>query len=89
LHARKRREIDSQQFFLDAAEVRPEQCVSLDETAVDRHTARRNHGWAAKRKRANVMSFFIRGKRSTLEMDMSCRGALTEYFWARWILSTF
>jgi hypothetical protein len=76
-HARERRERERRQFRDDMANFRPEQFVNLDESAYDRKTAGRSHGWAAKGKRANVRSFFIRGKRFTLEMAMSYRGALS------------
>jgi hypothetical protein len=61
------------------AAFRPEQIVNLDESAYDRRTATRSHGYAVKGRRANVRSFWIRGLRFTLEMAMSCRGALKYY----------
>jgi hypothetical protein len=40
-------------------------------------TRARSHGWSVKGRRAEVKSFFVRKKRWTLEMAMSCRGALS------------
>ena len=51
-HARERRERDRLQFKDDVAALRPEQFVNLDESAYDRHTAGRSHGWSVKGERA-------------------------------------
>jgi hypothetical protein len=51
--------------------------VNLDESAVDRKTSSRSHGYALRGRRADVKSFFVRGKRFTLEMAMTVRGALS------------
>ena len=59
------------------SEISQEQTVNIDESAYDRKTAARNHGYAIRGERANVQSFFIRGTRFTLEMGMCSRGALS------------
>jgi hypothetical protein len=64
-------------FRYDMSALRDDQIVSVDETAHDRNTADRSHGYSVRGQRSNVKSFFIRGNRFTLEMAMSSRGALS------------
>ena len=65
-------QIQRRQFKDDMANFRPEQFVNLDESAYDRKTAARSHGWSVKCHRADVRSFFTRGKRFKITSGHDC-----------------
>ena len=51
------------QYLFEISQYSPETLVFLDESACNRHTARRTHGWAPSGKRARRHDYFVRGKR--------------------------
>jgi hypothetical protein len=65
-HARERREDERAQFRLDVIGFSSDMFVNLDESAVDRKKSSRSHGYSLRGRRANVKSFFVRGKRFTI-----------------------
>jgi len=54
----------------------PETLVFLDESACNRHTARRTHGWAPIGDRARRHDYFVRGKRYSILPAISLDGVL-------------
>ena len=55
----------------------PSQLVFSDESAYDRRTLSRRYGWSFKGRRAYKPTFFVRGKRYTIEGALCLNGLLS------------
>ncbi|CAB4489842.1 unnamed protein product [Rhizophagus irregularis] len=74
--ARERNENDRLNFIVHMSQYSPSQLVFSDESAYDRRTLSRRYGWNFKGKRARKSTFFIRGKRYTIEGALCLNGLL-------------
>ncbi|CAG8509799.1 1155_t:CDS:1, partial [Dentiscutata heterogama] len=54
----------------------PSQLVFSDETAYDRRTLSRRYGWSFSGQRAQKHTFFVRGRRFTIEGALCTEGFL-------------
>ncbi|CAG8816315.1 31008_t:CDS:2, partial [Gigaspora margarita] len=74
--AKERNEVDRNNFILRMSQYIPSQLVFLDETAYDRRTLSRCYGWNFSGLRARKYTFFVRGRRFTIEGALCINGFL-------------
>ena len=72
----ERNENDRLNFIVHMSQYSPLQLVFSDESAYDRRTLSRRYGWNFKGRRACKRTFFIRGKRYTIEGALCLNGLL-------------
>ena len=74
--AKERNESDRLNFIAYISQYSPSQLVFSDESAYDKRTLSRRYGWNFKGRRACKPTFFIRGKRYTIEGALCLNGFL-------------
>jgi len=74
--AKERNESDRLNFIAHISQYSPSQLVFSDESAYDKRTLSRRYGWNFKGRRACKPTFFIRGKRYTIEGALCLNGFL-------------
>ncbi len=74
--AKERNESDRLNFIAHISQYSPSQLVFSDESAYDKRTLSRHYGWNFKGRCACKPTFFIRGKRYTIEEALCLNGFL-------------
>ena len=74
--AQERNENDRLNFIAHMSQYSPLQLVFSDESAYDRRTLSRRFGWNFRGRRACKPTFFVRGKRYTIEGGLCLNGLL-------------
>ena len=72
----ERNENDRLNFIVHMSQYYPTQLVFSDEAAYNRRTLSRRYGWNFRGKRACKSTFFVRGKRFTIEGALCLKGLL-------------
>jgi hypothetical protein len=74
--AKERNESERANFVLNMTQYTASQLVFSDESAYDKRTLSRRYGWSITGSRARKASFFVRGKRFTIEGALCIDGLL-------------
>ncbi|CAG8638964.1 13436_t:CDS:2, partial [Dentiscutata heterogama] len=71
-----RNKVDRDNFVIRMSQYTPSQLVFSDKSAYDRRTLSRRYGWSFSGLRAQKYTFFVRGKRFTIEGALCINGLL-------------